>query len=82
MTGSIDTKKQIIVRSHNIDYMKNISRDMLLELDTLQNLKQRGIEFVIDHNAKAMAVCEKFSLYNEDNDNHEYRNKKILHVYI
>ena len=52
MTGSIDTKKQIIVRSHNIDYMKNISRDMLLELDTLQNLKQRGIEFVIDHNAK------------------------------
>ncbi len=78
MTGSIDTKKQIIVRSHNIDYMKNISRDMLLELDTLQNLKQRGIEFVIDHNAKAMAVCEKFSLYNEDNDNHEYRNKKNI----
>ena len=78
LTGSIDTKKQIIVRSHNIDYMKNISRDMLLELDTLQNLKQRGIEFVIDHNAKAMAVCEKFSLYNEDNDNHEYRNKKNI----
>lgn len=83
LTGSIDTKKQIIVRSHNIDYMKNISRDMLLELDTLQNLKQRGIEFVIDHNAKAMAVCEKFSLYNEDNDNHEYRNKKnIACVYL
>lgn len=78
LTGSIDTKKQVIVRSHNIDYMKNISRDMLLELDTIQNLKQREIEVVIDHNAKAMAVCEKFSLYHDDNDNYEYRNKKNI----
>lgn len=78
LTGSIDAKKQVIVRSHNIDYMKNISRDMLLELDTIKSLKQRGIEFVIDHNAKAMAVCEKFSLYHMDNDNHEYHSKKNI----
>lgn len=76
LTGSIDSQKQIIVRSHNIDYMKNISRDMLLELQTINNLKQRGIEVVIDHNAKAMAVCEKFSLYQKDNKNYEYHNKK------
>lgn len=75
-TGSIDSERQVIVRSHNLDYMKNVSRDMLLEPDTLNALKKRKIEFIIDHNAKAMAVCEKFSLYNVDNINHEYFCKK------
>lgn len=75
-TGSIDSEKQVIVRSHNLDYLKNISREMLLGPETLNALKQRKIEFVIDHNAKAMAVCEKFSLYDIDNINHEYFYKK------
>jgi len=82
-TGSIDTKKQIVVRSHNIDYMKNISRDMFLGFESINKLKQRGIEFVIDHNAKTMAVCEKFSLYHSDNENYEYQNKKnIACIYL
>ena len=78
LTGSVDIYKQVIVRSHNIEYMKNISREMLLEPDTIQDLKNRDIELVIDHNAKAMAVCEKFSLYHIDNENHEYAHKKNI----
>lgn len=75
-TGSIDSEKQVIVRSHNLDYMRNISREMLLEPDLINALKTRKIEFIIDHNAKAMAVCEKFSLYNSNNINHDYYYKK------
>lgn len=78
LTGSIDAERQIIVRSHNIDYLRNISREMLLKPEVLQNLKKRNIEFVIDHNAKAMGICEKFSLYHIDNDNFEYRYKKNI----
>ena len=77
-TGSIDSERQVIIRSHNLDYMKNVSREMLLEPDALNALKSRGIEFIIDHNAKAMAVCEKFSLYNKSNINHNYCNKKNI----
>lgn len=75
-TGSIDSERQVIVRSHNLDYMKNVSREMLLGPETINDLKKRNIEFIIDHNAKAMAVCEKFSLYHMDNLNHEYFYKK------
>lgn len=78
LTGSIDTKKQIIVRSHSIDYLRNVSREMLLDLEVLKKIRQHGIELIIDHNAKAMAVCEKFSLYHSDNDNFEYHNKKNI----
>lgn len=77
-TGSIDSEKQVIVRSHNLDYMKNVSREMLLGPEILNALKQRKIEFVIDHNAKAMAVCEKFSLYHIDNINYNYFSKKNI----
>lgn len=77
-TGSIDSERQVIIRSHNLDYMKNVSREMLLEPDALNALKSRGIEFIIDHNAKAMAVCEKFSLYNKSNINHNYCSKKNI----
>lgn len=77
-TGSIDTEKQIIVRSHNLDYMKNISRDMLLNSGIVNALKQRKIKLIIDHNAKAMAVSEKFSLYRNDNINFEYHYKKNI----
>lgn len=77
-TGSIDSEKQVIIRSHNLDYMRNISREMLLEPDLINALKMRKIEFVIDHNAKAMAVCEKFSLYDMNNLNHEYYYKKNI----
>lgn len=75
-TGSIDAEKQVIIRSHNLDYMRNISREMLLEPDLINALKTRKIEFIIDHNAKAMAVCEKFSLYDPKNINHDYYYKK------
>ncbi|GAA6407903.1 MULTISPECIES: ROK family protein [Blautia] len=76
LTGSIDSSRQVIVRSHNIGYLKNISKEMLLKPENLNGLKERRIEFVIDHNAKAMATCEKFSLYHEDNLNYEYNKKK------
>ena len=75
-TGSIDAEKQVIIRSHNLDYMRNISREMLLDPDLINALKTRKIEFIIDHNAKAMAVCEKFSLYDPKNINHDYYYKK------
>lgn len=78
LTGSIDLKKQIIIRSHNVRYLKNIKKEILLWPDTRYELKKRNIELIIDHNAKAMAVCEKFSLYHSDNKNHEYAGKKNI----
>ena len=77
-TGSIDSEKQLIVRSHNLDYMRNISREMLLQPELINALKKRKIEFIIDHNAKAVAVSEKFSLYNLNNINHNYYYKKNI----
>ena len=62
-TGSIDSERQVIIRSHNLKYMRNVSRDTILTPEILYALKMRKIEFIIDHNAKAMAVSEKFSLY-------------------
>lgn len=78
LTGSIDSSRQVIVRSHNVNYLKNISREMLLKPEILNDLKTRRIEFIIDHNAKAMATCEKFSLYHEDNINNEYQKKRNI----
>lgn len=76
ITGSIDAKKQIIISSHNVEYLKNISKEMLFSPDLLQTLRKKQIHFIIDHNAKALAVCEKYSLYQSDNINNEYRNKR------
>ena len=76
ITGSIDAQKQIIISSQNVDYLKNISKEMLFSPDILQTLRKKQIPFIIDHNAKALAVCEKYSLYQSDNINNEYQNKR------
>lgn len=76
ITGSIDAKKQIIISSHNVEYLKNISKEMLFSPDLLQTLRKKQIHIIIDHNAKALAVCEKYSLYQSDNINNEYHNKR------
>lgn len=76
LTGSVNAEKQIIIKSHTIEYLQNISLEILLLPDTLLALRTNGISIVVDHNAKAVAVAEKFSLYNPNNPNHYYRNKK------
>lgn len=78
ITGSIDAQKQIIISSQNVDYLKNISKEMLFSPDILQTLRKKQIPFIIDHNAKALAVCEKYSLYQHDNINNEYQNKRNI----
>lgn len=78
ITGSIDAKQQIVISSHNVEYMTNMSKEMLISPDVLQMLREKGILFVIDHNAKALAVCEKFSLYQQNNINGEYSRKKNI----
>ena len=78
LTGSIDPVQQVIVRSHNLDYLKNVPINALLDPDILYALKQRKIELLIDHNAKATAVCEKFSLYQKNNRNHEFCQRKNI----
>lgn len=83
LTGSIDAKKQVILKSHNVFYLKNMKREMLIFPDVLQNLREREIPLIIDHNAKALAVCEKYSLYHMDNSNKEYQKKKnVASLYL
>lgn len=83
LTGSIDAKKQVIIKSHNVSYLKNMKREMLILPDVLQNLREREISLIIDHNAKALAVCEKYSLYHTDNSNKEYQNKRnVASLYL
>lgn len=78
LTGSIDAKKQVILKSHNIGYLKNMKREMMIFPDVLQSLREREIPLIMDHNAKALAVCEKFSLYHADNSNREYQKKRNI----
>lgn len=83
LTGSIDAEKQIIISSHNVGYLKNLKKEMLISPDLLLALKEHDIPIIIDHNAKALAVCEKYSLYQADNTNQEYCNKKnIVSLYL
>lgn len=83
LTGSIDAKKQIILKSHNVSYLKNMKLESLVSLILLQELRDREIPLIIDHNAKALAVCEKYSLYHEDNSNKEYQRKgNIASLYL
>lgn len=83
LTGSIDAEKQIIISSHNVGYLKNLKKEMLISPDLLRTLKEHDIPVIIDHNAKALAVCEKYSLYQTDNVNKEYCNKKnIVSLYL
>ena len=83
LTGSIDAEKQIIISSHNVGYLKNIKKEMLISPDLLLALKEHDIPILIDHNAKALAVCEKYSLYQTDNVNVEYCNKtNIVSLYL
>ncbi len=78
LTGSIDAERQIILKSHNVTYLKNMKREDLISPGILQTLRERDIPISIDHNAKALAVCEKYSLYKEDNSNKEYQNEKNI----
>ena len=57
LTGSIDAEKQIIISSHNVGYLKNIKKEMLISPDLLLEIKERDIPVVIDHNAKALGFC-------------------------
>lgn len=83
LTGSIDAQKQIILSSHNVEYLKNLKKEMLISPDVLSTLKECNIPILIDHNAKALAVCEKYSLYQSDNINHDYCNKEnIVSLYL
>lgn len=83
LTGSIDAERQIILKSHNVGYLKNMKREDLVSPDILQELREREIPLIIDHNAKALAVCEKYSLYNIDNSNKEYQNENnIASLYL
>lgn len=83
LTGSIDAERQIILKSHNVSYLKNMKREDLVSPDILQSLREREIPLIIDHNAKALAVCEKCSLYNVDNSNNEYQDEiNIASLYL
>ena len=83
LTGSIDAKKQIILKSHNVSYLKNTKREELISLLLLQELRAREISLTMDHNAKALAVCEKYSLYHDDNRNKVFQRKSnIASLYL
>lgn len=83
LTGSIDAEKQIIISSHNVSYLKNLKKEMLISPDLITTLKERSIPIMIDHNAKALAVCEKYSLYQSDNINQEYcRKRNVVSLYL
>lgn len=83
LTGSIDAQKQVIIKSHNVSYLKNMKREMLIFPDVLQSLREREIPLIIDHNAKALAVCEKYSLYHADNSNKQYQKKRnVASLYL
>ncbi len=83
LTGSIDAERQVILKSHNVTYLQNMKREDLISPGILQKLRERDIPLTIDHNAKALAVCEKYSLYNADNSNKEYQNEKnIASLYL
>ena len=82
-TGSVEAKKQIILKSNNIKYLNNINRESLITLTLLQKLRDREIPLTIDHNAKALAVCEKYALYHEDNSNKEFKKRaNIASIYL
>lgn len=82
-TGSIDAKNQIILKSHNVSYLQNEKPESIISMNHMQELRDREIALTIDHNAKALAVCEKYSLYDEDNSNKEYQRKaNIAALYL
>jgi len=78
VTGSIDPVNQIIIHSANVPYLTRQSLNTLIDIDIQHKLRQMGINIIIDHNAKALAVCEKYSLYQADGLNHIYSNKRNI----
>lgn len=83
ITGAIDAKRQTIVSSYNVSYLAGQSLDSLLFPKTDRKLRENGIRVIIDHNAKALAVCEKFALYEKTNFSNEYSSRKnIASIYL
>lgn len=82
-TGSVDAKNQVILKSHNVNYLQNEKPESIISMNHMQELRDREIALTIDHNAKALAVCEKYSLYDEDNSNKGYQRKgNIAALYL
>lgn len=82
-TGSVDAEKQTIIRSNNVDYLKSITKEVLIAPNILEELRKQSIPLIIDHNAKAMIVCEKFALYDKQNINNNFQNKQnIVSLYL
>lgn len=83
ITGAIDAKRQTIVSSYNVSYLTGQSLDSLLFPKTYGKLRENGIRVIIDHNAKALAVCEKFALYEKTNFSNAYSSRKnIASIYL
>lgn len=62
----------------SIPYLQNITKDILITPNIFLELREKNISVIIDHNAKAMVVCEKFWLYNAENVNNVFKNKKYI----
>ena len=58
--GHIDNKKNIIIKSSNLDFnLINVGMNTLFTNEMLQRLEEKDITICFEHNAKAAAIAEK-----------------------
>lgn len=82
-TGAIDSERKIIIKSHNIEFLRNISFDTLIPRNIINYFRINNINIAFEHNAKSTIVAEKFALYNNNSKNYEFHNcSNIACVYL
>ena len=84
-TGAIDNQDKKIIQAYSLKCFDTLplSYDSLIFNSKLSYFNRNNIHFSMDNIAKAAIISEKFNLYNIDNSNHIYYNKKnVACIYL
>ena len=79
-TGAIDRKQNLIIKSHNLEYLSGLTLANLFYEDKLLAMKKNNIYISLEQNSTAACIAEKYKLYK---DNSAYaQNKNIVSLYL
>lgn len=85
ITGAIDNKAKRIVKSYNLDCLKNLttSYDTLIFGNRISYFNENKIDLAFENIARAAVISEKYNLYNKGNINYRHRQKRnIACIYL
>lgn len=84
-TGAIDNKNKKIIKAYSLKFLDSLplSYDSLIYNSCLAYFNIHNINFSMDNIAKCAIISEKFNLYNNNNFNYIYSNRKnIACIYL